>query len=58
MLGSWSAMDGASCDEARIVVLNEGSKAVMMEISRWFISYIIGSECDVVCIQALGGDGV
>jgi hypothetical protein len=28
--GSWSAMDGASCKEARIVMLNEGSKVVML----------------------------
>ena len=30
MLGSWSAMEGASCEEARIVVLSEGSKVVMI----------------------------
>jgi hypothetical protein len=31
MLGSWSAMEGASCDEARIVVLREGSKVVIVK---------------------------
>jgi hypothetical protein len=30
ILGSWSAMDGASCEEARIVVLMDGSKVVML----------------------------
>lgn len=29
--GSWSAMDGASCDDARMVVLREGSKVVILE---------------------------
>jgi hypothetical protein len=32
ILGSWSAIDGASCDEARIVVLSEGSKVVMVGV--------------------------
>jgi hypothetical protein len=32
MLGSWSAMDGASCEEARMVVLSEGSKVVMVGV--------------------------
>jgi hypothetical protein len=30
--GSWSAMDSASWDEARIVVLSEGSKVVMVKV--------------------------
>jgi hypothetical protein len=30
--GSWSAMDIASWDEARIVVLRDGSKAVIVNL--------------------------
>ena len=33
-------MDGASCDEARMVVLSEGSKVVMVEVYVDRISYI------------------
>lgn len=38
--GSWLAMEGASCDEARIVVLSEGSKVVM-------VSYFLGVMYDM-----------
>jgi hypothetical protein len=54
--GSWSAMDGASCDEARIVVLRDGSKVVMLKASsdlilRCSVLLLLYAlcVCDVVC---------
>jgi hypothetical protein len=52
--GSWSAMDGASCEEARIVVLMEGSKVVMVRLWDYLARVVILSslrECAVVLVH-------
>lgn len=57
MEGSWSAMDGASWGEARIVVLSEGSKVVMVDRGRQL--YVSSqSYFGRVTWFATAGDGV
>lgn len=42
MPGSWSAMEGTSCEVARIELLSEGSKVVILRVSAAMLSDFFG----------------